>query len=76
MGSEVRMSALSINDGSEGPGQTQCLDDQVAELVLLLPSWEALALDEVARTRGMTGGQLARCLIHTFLEHAVPRMSR
>ena len=36
------------------------MDYEVVELPLLLPRWQALALEEAAQTRGMTTGQLLR----------------
>lgn len=36
--------------------------DDVVELPLLLPEWQVFALEEAARDRGMTVGQLVRRL--------------
>ena len=36
--------------------------DDVVELQLLLPEWQVFALEEAARNRGMTVGQLVRRL--------------
>jgi hypothetical protein len=36
--------------------------DEVVELPLLLPEWQVAALEEAARDRGMTVGQLVRKL--------------
>lgn len=36
--------------------------DDVVELPLLLPEWQVFALEEAARKRGMTVGQLVRRL--------------
>jgi hypothetical protein len=36
--------------------------DDVVELPLLLPEWQVYALEEAARSRGMTVGQLVRRL--------------
>lgn len=36
--------------------------DDVVELPLLLPEWQVTALEEAARLRGMTVGQLVRKL--------------
>lgn len=38
------------------------LSDDVVELPLLLPEWQVAALEEAARDRGMTVGQLVRKL--------------
>ena len=46
-------------------------DHEVVELQLLLPRWQAAALDAAARARGMTSGQILRRVI-TDLFAAVP----
>ncbi len=38
-------------------------DHEVVELQLLLPQWQAAALEEAARSRGMTTGQMLRRVI-------------
>ena len=38
-------------------------DHEVVELQLLLPRWQAAALEAAARSRGMTTGQLLRRVI-------------
>jgi len=45
-------------------------DGDMAELVLLLPAREVDALEEAARQRGLTTGQVLRCLIREFLDQA------
>jgi hypothetical protein len=39
------------------------LDQEVVELPLLLPRWQALALEAAAKKRGMTTGQMLRRVI-------------
>ena len=39
------------------------MDYEVVELPLLLPRWQAAALEDAAQTRGMTTGQMLRRLI-------------
>lgn len=39
------------------------LDQEVVELPLLLPRWQATALEAAARRRGMTTGQMLRRVI-------------
>jgi hypothetical protein len=39
------------------------LDQEVVELPLLLPRWQAAALEAAARRRGMTTGQMLRRVI-------------
>lgn len=38
-------------------------DQEVVELPLLLPRWQALELEDAARRRGLTTGQMLRRLI-------------
>ena len=38
-------------------------DHEVVELQLLLPRWQAAALDAAAHSRGMTSGQILRRVI-------------
>jgi hypothetical protein len=42
-------------------------DDAIAELSLLLPSWEAKALERVASSHGLTVGQALRSMVRDFL---------
>jgi len=42
-------------------------DQEVVELPLLLPRWQALELEAVARQRGMTTGQMLRRVIRDAL---------
>ncbi len=39
------------------------LDHEVVELPLLLPRWQASVLEQAARSRGMTTGQMLRRVI-------------
>jgi hypothetical protein len=39
----------------------------VTELVLLLPSWEAAALEEEARRQGLTTGRMLRRLVRNAI---------
>ncbi|MBO0698639.1 MAG: hypothetical protein J2P46_09610 [Zavarzinella sp.] len=48
------------------------LDNEVVELNLLLPRWQAEALEEVAHGRGLTTGQMLRKLIGLTLRDPVP----
>lgn len=38
-------------------------DQEVVEMALLLPRWQADALEDAARSRGMTTGQMLRRVI-------------
>lgn len=42
-------------------------DQEVVELHLLLPQWQAAALEAAARRRGMTTGQMLRRVIGELL---------
>jgi hypothetical protein len=48
------------------------LDDEVVELALLLPRWQAAALEAAAHDRGLTAGQMLRKLIGKSLREAGP----
>ncbi len=43
-------------------------DQEVVELPLLLPKWQAVELEAAARQRGMTMGQLLRRVIREVLD--------
>ena len=43
------------------------LDEQMAELSLLLPAWQAAEMERLAHSRGLTVGQLIRLLIREYL---------
>jgi hypothetical protein len=48
-------------------------DQEVIELPLLLPRWQALELEAVARRRGMTTGQMIRRFLGEMLaSHPAP----
>jgi hypothetical protein len=50
------------------------LDGDIVELDLLLPGWQASALEAIARSRGLTTGQMIRSLIEEFFaKFAQPR---
>ena len=44
------------------------LDHEVVELALLLPRWQAEALEQAAHARGLTAGQMLRKLIGASLK--------
>jgi hypothetical protein len=46
---------------------TSRTDQEVVELPLLLPRWQAMELEAVARRRGMTTGQMIRRVIGELL---------
>ena len=43
------------------------LDGEVAELSLLVPSWQAAALEQAACTQGITPGQLVRRILQQVI---------
>lgn len=45
------------------PDAPRRLDQEVVELPLLLPRWQAIALEAAASRRGMTTGQMLRRVI-------------
>lgn len=48
-------------------------DQEVVELPLLLPKWQAVELEAAARQRGMTMGQLLRRVIRQVLDDSAVR---
>jgi hypothetical protein len=51
-------------------------DQEVVELALLLPLWQAVELEATARRRGMTTGQMLRRVIGELLaSHPAPAAS-
>jgi hypothetical protein len=54
--------------GARGSSDAPTLFDQdMAELSLLLPGWQAAALERTARASGLTTGQMLRRLVRDFL---------
>jgi hypothetical protein len=49
---------------------------EVVEIPLLLPSWQVNALATAAQDRGLTAGQMLRCLLHDFIQGLEDRQSR
>jgi hypothetical protein len=54
------------------------MDDEVAEVSLLLPAWQAAALQDQAQLEGLTAGQFLRRLIrhHCFAPRSRPEMPK
>jgi hypothetical protein len=44
------------------------LDGEMVELAMLLPSWQAAALEMAAEDQGLTAGQVVRQLIRDFCD--------
>jgi hypothetical protein len=57
---ERDLSRLTDVFGADGP-------PDVAEISLLLPGWQLAVLEEAARSRGLTSGQLVRRLLRDFI---------
>lgn len=58
-------------------GDPPRLDHEVVELPLLLPRWQALVLEQAARSRGMTTGQMLRRVIaDLFTDAPAPTAAR
>jgi hypothetical protein len=49
------------------PASVTRQDQEVVELPLLLPRWQALELEALARERGMTTGQMLRRMVREAL---------
>jgi hypothetical protein len=45
-------------------------DEEMTELAVLLPGWQASELEQAAQAKGLTAGQLVRGLIRDFLAQA------
>ena len=46
--------------------------DEVAEVSLLLPRWQATVLENAAHERGLSAGQMLRKLISVCLDNSAP----
>jgi hypothetical protein len=49
------------------------IDNEVVELALLLPRWQAEALEDAAHQRGLTTGQMLRKMIGASLKGPASR---
>ncbi len=59
----MNLADLSPLSGVPGPGGPA----DVAEISVLVPGWQLAALDNAARLRGLTSGQLVRRLVRDFV---------
>jgi hypothetical protein len=48
-------------------GQVSWLDDEVAEISLLMPAWQTAQLLDLANSHRLTVGQLLRGLVRAYL---------
>jgi hypothetical protein len=46
--------------------EIRMLDEEMTELALLLPDWQARSLEDVARSEGVSTGQIIRRLIQEY----------
>jgi hypothetical protein len=61
-------------DLNQGEGSFPPAADGIVEVSLLLPGWQAAALEATAHVRGITAGQMVRTLIGEFFcKFAQPR---
>jgi len=60
------MSAIGLNSAVNS--EISRLDGEMVELALLLPSWQANALEDAAADQGLTTGQMVRTLIRDFFD--------
>ena len=64
--------AAGFQGPRKGPTPSPRFDDDVVELPLLLPRWQAEALEEAAHNRGLTAGQMMRKLLGQGLREIDP----
>jgi hypothetical protein len=64
------MSAISVprRPASADGSEISRLDGEMVELALLLPSWQAAALEVAAQDQGLTAGQVLRHLVRNFCD--------
>ncbi len=51
-------------------------EEEIVELAVLLPGWQAEALETAAHDQGMTTAQMLRSLIRDFFLHSASAQSR
>jgi hypothetical protein len=57
-----------MNDRYCNPDLPDCvLDEDVVEIPLLLPGWQATALETAAHDLGLTAGEMVRHLLGSFI---------
>ena len=52
------------------------LDGEIVEFSVLLPGWQAAALEATARSQGLTTGQMVRHVIQDFFSKFAKPQSR
>ena len=66
-------SAIAVSTESPGAGLVPAsvemthLDAEMIELALLVPRWQALAFEALAKQRGVSAGQMMRRMISAFV---------
>lgn len=66
---------MNISDRAE-IGQVSWLDEEIAEVSLLLPGWQAAQLVTIATCQRVTVGQLLRDFIKIYLAKRTPGNKR
>jgi hypothetical protein len=66
---ETPMAALSCRPPAGRDSREMAQFDEVVELSVLLPSWQAEALENAAQNQGLTTAQMVRLLIRNFFNH-------
>jgi hypothetical protein len=60
---------MSRNHAERAIASRTCwLGEEIAELSLLLPGWQAAEMERLAHSQGLTLGQLLRLLIRNYLQ--------
>ena len=68
------MSQTMLNLSGDDLG-TALAERDVVEVPLLLPGWQVAALATVAQDRGLTTGEMLRCVLRDFIEGLEKRQS-
>jgi hypothetical protein len=75
----LRKTGTDMHDRTRNPigsGSGPCLADRdVVEVPLLLPGWQVAALATAAQDRGLTAGEMLRCLLRDFIQGLEERQS-
>ena len=68
------MSTWEVHSFAQANPSACCHDEEdVVEIPLLLPNWQAEALENAAHQQGLTAGEMIRHLLQEFLDRKVNR---
>jgi hypothetical protein len=70
--------STDLPEAGNGPSEPNLtlLDGEIVEFSVLLPGWQAVALEKTASGQGLTAGQMVRRLIQDFFsKFAQPRQA-